>query len=31
VKSLDRFDFAAIMALNKMLGLELARGEFGTL
>jgi DNA replication protein DnaC len=28
VKSLDTFDFAAIPSLNKMLVLELARGEF---
>src|SRR3712207_938699 len=28
VKSLDSFDFAAIPALNKMLVLELARGEY---
>ncbi len=28
VKSLDGFDFAAIPALNKMLVLELARGEY---
>jgi len=28
VKSLDSFDFAAIPSLNKMLVLELARGEY---
>ena len=28
VKTLDSFDFTAIPALNKMLVLELARGEF---
>lgn len=28
VKSLDTFDFTAIPSLNKMLVLELARGEF---
>ena len=28
VKSLDTFDFTAILSLNKMLVLELARGEF---
>src|SRR5919112_1372224 len=30
VKSLDGFDFAAIPSLNKMLVLELARGEYVT-
>jgi DNA replication protein DnaC len=28
VKSLDSFDFKAIPSLNKMLVLELARGEY---
>src|SRR4051794_2439207 len=30
VKSLDSFDFAAILSLNKALVLELARGEYVT-
>ncbi len=28
MKNLDSFDFAALAALNKMLVLELARGEY---